>query len=95
MVNTAWMAAGSVDLPVDVLDSGTLAEPMLFILEERLRLQRAGLELAPILAGMCAMRDRVVGYFIRERSSLSALRMAFGGVDTVRGTGRGGAPTDG
>ena len=63
-VNTARMAAENVDLPVDVMDSGIVAKPMLFILEEGLRLHKAGYGPEEILAGMGAMRDRVVGYFI-------------------------------
>lgn len=63
-VNTARMAAAGSTLPVEVMDSGIVAKPMMFILEEGLRLYAAKLGFNDIIAGMSRIRDRVVGYFI-------------------------------
>ncbi len=63
-VTTARMAAKTMDFPVEVVDSGLVAKPMLFVLEEGLRLYEAKMPFNEILAGMVKVRDRVVGYFM-------------------------------
>lgn len=64
-VNTAQLAAETVDIPVEIIDSGLVAKPMLFILEEGLRLYESTRStLGDILSSMRSVRHRVVGYFI-------------------------------
>lgn len=63
-VDVARMAAKSVDFPVEVIDSGLVAKPMLFVLEEGLRLYEKRFKVEDIIAMMYTVRERIVGYFL-------------------------------
>lgn len=64
-VNTAKLAAEAVTIPVEVIDSGLIAKPMVFILQEGLRVYRNAFSgLQDIVAAMCRIRHETVGYFI-------------------------------
>lgn len=63
-LNASHIAAEMVDFPVHIIDSGIVAKPMLFALEEGLRLYQAEKHIDEIVAGIKATLERVVAYFM-------------------------------
>jgi len=64
-VATARLAAKEVDIPVEVINTGLVAKPMVYILQEGLRLyETTQSTFEDIVAAMSTIRDYAVGYFI-------------------------------
>lgn len=63
-INASQMAAEMANFPVHMIDSGLIAKPLTFAVEEGIRLRNEARTLEEIIGGIKALRDKVVGYIM-------------------------------